>query len=204
MSSFNEHSDAELIAACLEGTVSAWDALIERYRGLIYSVPLRYGFAKDDAEDIFQSVCVKLIEKLSQLRDQEKLASWLITTGLRECWYLRQRQRREISIVNLSDADEEWDPIADMVPTDNWLIELEQRHYMEAAYSRLSERCRQLLGYLFFKDPPSNYQQISAETGIPVNSIAPTRSRCLEKLKYLFDQECANRFSNHLRPYDVK
>jgi hypothetical protein len=36
---------------------------------------------------------------------------------------------------------------------------------------------------MLIQDPPVPYAQISAELGIPVGSIGPTRSRCLEKLR---------------------
>src|SRR5215510_5741988 len=80
--------DRALVRACLKGDTDAWEALILRYQRLIYSIPIRAGFSPVDAADIFQSVCVKLLEKLSTLRKQEKISSWLMTTTTRECWRL--------------------------------------------------------------------------------------------------------------------
>ena len=41
---------------------------------------------------------------------------------------------------------------------------------------------RQLIS-LLIQDPPVPYAEISAKLGIPVGSIGPSRSRCLEKLR---------------------
>ena len=54
--------DPALVEACLGGDSDAWEALILRYKRLIYSIPIRAGFSPVDAADIFQSVCLKLFE----------------------------------------------------------------------------------------------------------------------------------------------
>src|SRR5262245_50512241 len=88
-------SDRTLVEACLAGNSHAWEVVILRYQRLIYSIPIRNGFSSVDAADIFQSVCLKLLENLSTLRDHEKISSWLITTTTRECWRTIEKRRRE-------------------------------------------------------------------------------------------------------------
>jgi DNA-directed RNA polymerase specialized sigma subunit len=56
-------SDEQLIARCLKGDQEAWSALIEKYKNLIYSIPIKLGMHQD-AADIFQSVCVDLLSEL--------------------------------------------------------------------------------------------------------------------------------------------
>jgi len=53
---------------------------------------------------------------------------------------------------------------------------------VHAALAGLPGRCRQLLAMLV-SDPPHSYAEISARLGIPVGSIGPQRSRCLERLR---------------------
>ena len=89
--------DSQLIEGCLAGDNSAWEALISRYSRLIYSIPLKSRLSPDDAADIFQSVCLKLYEKLDTLRDHDRISSWLITTTTRECWRVAARNRRPYS-----------------------------------------------------------------------------------------------------------
>ena len=89
-----QRGDRELIVACLDGDSTAWETLITRYQRLIYSIPMKARLSPDDASDIFQSVCLKLYEKLSTLRDHERVSSWLITTTTREVWRVAARNRR--------------------------------------------------------------------------------------------------------------
>ena len=73
--SYKELSDPELISRCLAGDSLAWEALIMRYRRLIFSIPNRFGFSPSDCSDVFQTVCVKLIEHLADLRDDAKVSA---------------------------------------------------------------------------------------------------------------------------------
>ena len=57
--------DRELVQSCLKGDAEAWETLILRYQRLIYSIPIRSGFSPVDAADVFQSVCVKLLESFA-------------------------------------------------------------------------------------------------------------------------------------------
>ena len=65
--------DRRLVEECLSGNESAWAALVDKYKNLIYSIPVRWGFSQDDATDIFQSVAARLLSELSRLREPEKV-----------------------------------------------------------------------------------------------------------------------------------
>ncbi len=183
---FARREDRELVAACLEGHHQAWEALITRYQRLIYSIPVKARLSPDDSADIFQSVCLKLLESLSALRDHEKIVSWLITTTTRECWRVANRQRRD----NPSDShgrDEDSDhslEIPDRVPlADEQLQELQQQQIVRDSIAALPERCSKLIRMLFYQKDELSYADIASRIKIPVSSIGPTRARCLEKLK---------------------
>ncbi|HEX7269406.1 MAG TPA: hypothetical protein VF256_18565, partial [Streptosporangiaceae bacterium] len=58
-----------------------------------------------------------------------------------------------------------------------------ERHAaLREAFTCLPPSGQQLIAMLI-QDPPVPYAQISAELGIPVGSIGPTRRRCLDKLR---------------------
>jgi RNA polymerase sigma factor (sigma-70 family) len=179
-------SDSELVAACLEQDSLAWEALIQRYQRLIYSIPIKQGFSSVDAADVFQSVCLILLKKLASLRKQEKLFSWLMTTTTRECWRVAAQWKRETT----ADSREPHEPANRMaeIPAGQPLAEeerllLEQQQIVREAIARLPERCRQLISLLFYSQEEPSYSEISRLMNIPVSSIGPTRARCLQKLK---------------------
>lgn len=175
-----EPSDPALIAACLGGDDSAWRALIDRYRRLIYSVPVRYGFSSDEAADVFQDVCILLYEKLHLLRDHERLPSWLLTSTSRLCW----ARRRSAAKMPVSIDEEGLDaPDEDAPLADEELDALERRHVLEVALAQIPIPCAKLLGRLFLDQGDVSYKDISRDLRMPEGSIGPTRQRCLEKLR---------------------
>ncbi len=88
-----EHTDGDLIAACLEGEETAWETLVVRYQRLVYSLPIQFHLTPDDAADIFQCVWSKLWKELSVVRDRVNLRSWLIA-ATRECWRIQTEHNR--------------------------------------------------------------------------------------------------------------
>src|SRR5262245_5070196 len=92
-------TDAQLIERCLAGSQESWEILIRRYQNLVYSVPIRYRFSAQDAADIFQSVCVVLLQKLKTLKNAQTLSSWLYVTTKRMCWKTAKRRSLEIELM---------------------------------------------------------------------------------------------------------
>lgn len=176
--------DGELLQACRDGNQDAWEALVRKYRHLVYSIPYRSGLRGEEASDVFQAVFLALLRSLDVLRQEESLVSWLITTTKRESWRVRKKASREVQ-------DEEvllrrLDTVGSEMPVDNLEL-LESQVAVRAALDRLDARCGRLLRLLFYTDPPPPYTEISRKMKMPVPSIGPTRIRCLEKLRRLIE-----------------
>ena len=62
-------NDTKLVKACLSGDEEAWSLLIDKYKALIYSIPVKYGLSREEAADVFQATCVELLVRLPDLRD---------------------------------------------------------------------------------------------------------------------------------------
>jgi len=185
-----EFDDPALIALCLAGEESAWEALIRRYQRLIYSIPLKSGLGEELAAEVFQSVCLRLVEHLGALKDQSKLASWIITTTTRECWRTANRRRREAPIGEGGDADDApaLPEIADERPlAEAEHLQLAEQQRVRQAVAALPDRCRELVELLYYAEERPSYEEISRRLEIPVPSIGPTRARCLQKLRKLLE-----------------
>src|SRR5215210_4737156 len=79
-------SDAELLLACRRGDETAWDELVDRYQRLISTIPRRAGLGEEQTADVFQEVFLTLFEKLDEIREPERLRSWLVTTAKFKTW----------------------------------------------------------------------------------------------------------------------
>ena len=171
--------DTRLVRECLDGNEEAWSALIDRYKNLIFSIPIKYGFSTDDATDIFQSVCLDLLSELSKLRDAKALPKWIMQITAHKCFHRKQLQQR----VELSDPHAELLERSTPSVALEILRQAEEEQSLRQAMSELPPRCRQLVHMLFFDEPARPYQEIAAELGIAVGSIGFIRQRCLERLR---------------------
>lgn len=177
-----DSSDAQLISRCLQGDQEAWAALIDKYKNLIYSIPIKLGMYQD-AADIFQSVCVDLLSELPQLREHRALPKWLMQTCYHKCL---RHQRAAARLVELepegTDGDAGLSTGAEDLPGD-MLVQLQQEQILRDAISELPEKCEQMVRLLFFEFPSRPYQDIADELGMATGSIGAIRARCLAHLR---------------------
>ncbi len=172
-------SDARLVSACLAGEEEAWNAILTKYKRLIYSIPVKRGFSTDDASDIFQAVCVELLKELPRLREPQALAGWLIRVTANKCYRWERRESRYVG------TEEETLPAgADSAPDlDELLDSLEREQLLRDAVTSLADRCKKLVRMLFFELPPIPYDVVAKKLGLARGSIGFIRRRCLERLR---------------------
>ena len=66
-----------LVIRARDGDRQAWDALVDRYAPLIWSICRRYRLEASDAQDAAQKVWLKLADQLDNIRDPAALPGWL-------------------------------------------------------------------------------------------------------------------------------
>lgn len=175
----NDPQVIDLVKRAGVGEEPAWDALVERYSPLIWSICRRYELGRPDAEDVGQAVWLHLVRYVDSLRDPAALPGWLVTTTRRECNRVRQAQCRPAD-GQISDAEKL--PDEQTATAEDELLMAERHAALREAFMDLPANCQQLLT-LLITDPPTPYAEISARLGISVGSIGPLRSRCVERLR---------------------
>jgi len=171
--------DARVVSECIGGSEEAWRALIFRYKNLIFSIPVKYGFSTDDSTDIFQAVCLDLLSELPKLRKVKALPKWIMQITAHKCFHRKQQQQRtEV----MDPAAKEFEK---SIPSraQEILQEAEHEQSLRQAMAELPPRCRELVHMLFYDEPVRPYQEIAATLGIAVGSIGFIRQRCLERLR---------------------
>ena len=177
---YGQRPVTDLVTRARNGDQQAWDALVERYAPLIWSICRRYRLAGADAEDVGQSVWLQLVDHLGKIRDPAALPGWLATTTRRECLRVRRAARGPPAAGSCAGRREH--PGRAGRTAEQELLRAERHAALREAFTHLPLRCQQLIA-LLIEDPPVPYAEISATLGIPVGSIGPTRRRCLDKLR---------------------
>lgn len=168
-----------LVERAVNSDQTAWNDIVERYAPLVWSVCARYRLNDQDIEDVGQTVWLLLVEHLRALREPAALPGWLATTTHRECQRaLTTARKTEGAGTKLDDAL----AVVDGALIEQEILAAERNAALRLALRELPPRCQQLLAMLI-SDPPYSYAEISAAMGIPMGSIGPQRSRCLERLR---------------------
>ena len=105
-----ERTEAELIAAVLQGDVASFEPLVQKYSPRVFATVRRYARRESEVEDIAQEVWLKAFSKLSSFRAEAPFEHWLMRMTVRTCYdFLRGHQRnRELSFSELSEPETDW------------------------------------------------------------------------------------------------
>jgi RNA polymerase sigma-70 factor (ECF subfamily) len=90
-------ADTDLISRAAGGDPSAFQALVERHRSMVYRVAYQFAGNHHDAEDIAQEVFIKVYRSLDRFRQDAQLTSWMYRIVMNACIDHRRRQRPTIT-----------------------------------------------------------------------------------------------------------
>ncbi|GIE78775.1 RNA polymerase sigma factor [Actinoplanes philippinensis] len=181
----NESFDVtDLVAAAVDGDEAAWKDLVARFTPLVASVAHGFRLHGTDVDDVAQTVWLRLLEHLGELREPRALPMWIITTSRNECLRQVRATQRTRPYDPLADTHAGDEPLsaAPAGDPDEHLIRVARHQALLAGLAVLPDHQRELL-LLLIEDPQPSYAEISRRLNIRIGSIGPTRARALERLR---------------------
>jgi RNA polymerase sigma factor (sigma-70 family) len=173
-----------LMNRAAEGDQAAWNAIVDDYAGLVWSVVRGYRLGEAQAADAVQTTWLRLVEHLGAIREPERVAGWLQTTARRVCLKTLRESGRECPV--------DWDSEDARAASGRFVdfqsgpevsvLQREREALVREALAELPERHRRLV-QLLASSPPLSYEEISARLCMPIGSIGPTRARILARLR---------------------
>jgi RNA polymerase sigma factor (sigma-70 family) len=176
--------DVRLVRECLSGSEEAWSLLIEKYKALIYSIPVKYGLPAQEAADVFQITCMELLVRLPELREPRALPQWLIQVAYHQCCVWKRRSQRLVSSESEDDVPEPEVPAI----AETMMQQLHEEQMLRDAIGTLTPQCRRLIELLFFETPARPYREVAGELGLAAGSIGFIRQKCIERLRRKLDE----------------
>jgi RNA polymerase sigma factor (sigma-70 family) len=178
---------ADLLDAAADGDQAAWDAIVERYSNLLWSIARSYRLGDADAADVLQTVWMRLVENLGRIADPARLAGWLATVARHEIHRMHRKGRRISLTAEDAALDAALASVAGPVPgPDVAALTADRDRRLWVAFAELSTRCQELLRTVVTgsaSSEPLAYREASGALGMPVGGIGPTRMRCLTTLR---------------------
>ena len=190
-----EKTDAEHIAAVLQGDNASFEPLIVKYSPRVFATARRYARRENEVEDIVQEVWLKSFQKLATYRGDAPFEHWLMRLTVRTCYdFLRAHQRnREMAFSELTEPEEDWLDRFVAKPEDASEDAAAAKQLVERVLEQLSPAARMIITLLEIEDRP--VKEIAELTGwsVPLVKVRAFRARaemkkCLAKMareKYL-------------------
>jgi RNA polymerase sigma factor (sigma-70 family) len=177
---------AQLFADYQQGDRAALDELVAALTPLLWHTVRAQGVDRSAAEDVVQTVWMRLMHSSASIRDPQTVVKWLITTSRREAWRVTRRARAEV-VRTASLFGQQGDelvaiPVQRAQLPEEMVFRDDRQRQLWAHVQQLPGRCRELMRVIAFADRP-DYARIADALGMPVGSIGPTRGRCLAKLR---------------------
>src|SRR6202162_4947477 len=151
-------NDTRLVKECLSGNEEAWSLLIDKYKALIYSIPVKYNLSQQEAADVFQATCMELLVRLPQLREPRALPKWLMQVAHHECYRMKRLQQRLVS----RDAEPDMPDPETPAIAETLVQQTQEEQMLRAAVGSLTPQCRRLVGLFFFEAPTLPSRDVAA------------------------------------------
>ncbi|GAA3919051.1 RNA polymerase sigma factor [Actinoplanes auranticolor] len=168
----------EIISAAQSGAAGAADRFVHEFERLVWWTVRSFRLPESDAEDVVQNTWLRAFEHLDEVRDPERVSSWLVTIARRECLKLMRSGKREVpGLEQQAEQRDERSPHPEKAAVDARMNDLLWQHV-----NSLPAPSRDLVVALSSNDAPA-YADFARWRGIPIGSIGPTRMRSLRKLR---------------------
>lgn len=134
--------DEQLIAATLDGDISSFGTIVERYWNMAVALALSKIDDPVEAEDVAQESLIKAYSQLSSLRDPSRFAGWLSKIIAQQCTNVIRRKARERTV-----SSREGDALQTLAsaPYTNPGLTDEEVHFVRWAVRQLPAKSRRLI-----------------------------------------------------------
>lgn len=176
----HERTDAELVAAVLNGNGNAYGALVRRYQDAYFRFATRMLGSHEDADDALQSAFIRAHHSLSQCNDPARFGAWLYRIVVNECrTYAARRARRER---HMAPDTEALANVAVQHP-ESRSADMEE---IQGALERLDVDQRE--AFLLKHVEELEYDHMAAITGASISALKMRVKRARDRLRELLEE----------------
>jgi len=178
--------DAALMFRVKNGDLAAFEAIVEKYKQPIINLMYRMLHDLDEAEDLAQSVFVRVYQAADRYETSAKFSTWLFTIARHSCLNeIRRRSRHPAESMDADSDDNEQParqyPDARAPSAPDALLSRELEEKIQEALDALPEKQR--LAVLMCRQEDQSYEEIAQTLGTSVSATKSLIHRGRETLK---------------------
>jgi len=179
--------DAALMLRAKDGDIRAFEQLVEKYKQPIVSLMFRMLHDLSEAEDLAQTVFVRVYQSASRYEVSAKFSTWIFTIARHVCLNeIRRRSRHPAQSIqsSLPDGDEpatrQFEDQTTFTPPQA-ILHKELEAKIQQALDQLPEKQR--LAVLLCRQDELAYEQIARVLGLSLSATKSLIHRARETLK---------------------
>ena len=182
-----EVRDEDLIVQVQNGQRKAYDELVARYKGRLFSFILRMVKDADLAEELTQETLIRVYIHAGKYREIAKFSTWVFTIATNLVRNkMRQRSRRPWTIaLNPAPDDDEIpvDPADSRADTSAGIEREEMAALINEATARIPEKYR--VPFLLREVDQLSYEEIQQVTGLKLGTVRSRINRARNRFRQL-------------------
>lgn len=176
------YSEEELVERLIHHDEKAFEVLITRYGGIVYTILYGYTTDKNTVDDIFQDIMIKIYQNIHSFRGESKLSVWIYQIALNTVRnVIKQKSGKTMIEIEENTAATDNEPDEAMQTTDT-------RELLDTAIATLPPAWQTVVQLYYFES--FAYDEIAQITGYPIGTVKTYLFRAKEKLR------------NFLQPYE--
>lgn len=177
----NQLGDELLTAAAARGDESALEMLFERYRRPLYAYFNRMlGNDAMSADDCFQELWIKVINKLPGYRDEGKFSAWLFRIARNQVLEHFRREKSRAKIGALTEEGEVPEQVNFTSEPRSLVVAQELNEQLEELLARLPAEQREVF---IMRQNDLSFKEIAKIQRCPVNTALGRMHNCLKFLR---------------------
>jgi len=159
--------DKYYIDRIVGGDVNAFSYLVDKYKGMVYTLSLKFLKNDEDAEELAQDVFIKVFNGLKDFKFDSKFSTWLYRiTYNAAISKLRKKQIETRDIENVSLPESQ---VLNSYNAVNELTKQEQIKYIKLVFERLNEEDSVILTLFYLQE--NSIQEICEITGYSESNV---------------------------------
>jgi RNA polymerase sigma-70 factor (ECF subfamily) len=164
----NEAEEREIIRRCRDGDETAFAALVDGHKDLVFALAMRLTGTCDLAEDLAQETFLRVHRGLPYFRGEARLGTWIYRIVANLATETRFRRPARAQDVSLDERDGRR-PLREPGREDEAFADLELRDRLEKAIARLPEHYRLLVAGHYLKG--ARYEDLAEAAGVPIGTV---------------------------------
>jgi RNA polymerase sigma-70 factor (ECF subfamily) len=178
------NEESIIVARILDGDTSAYAALVERYKDLVFTLAIRMLKQREEAEEVAQDVFIKLFKSLNSFKGDSKLSTWVYRVTYNACLDQIKKNKRHRIAVPIDNYN--YNKIDTIDNALEGLIKEEKQQLIRACVNKLPEDSSAIITLFYFDE--LSLEEISGITGIESNTVKVKLFRARKRLAKIMEQ----------------